>query len=220
MRLVFLGAPGVGKGTYASRVGPKLGIPQISTGDLVRKEIKEESPLGKRIKQYSDSGGLVPDEIITDMLKKRLEGKDAKKGFILDGFPRTTPQAKALEKITSIELVVNINLREDILVRKIAARRVCRECGEIYNIADIRESGIVMPPLLPKKPGVCDKCGGSIYQRDDDMEAVVKGRLDLYKKETQPLIDFYKKKGLLKEIQVIGGPDVMVPKIIELIKSK
>jgi len=219
MKLIFLGAPGVGKGTYASRIGPQMGIPQISTGDLVRKEIKEQTELGGRIKEYSDKGLLVPDEIVTEMLKRRLEEDDTKEGFILDGFPRTIKQAELLEGITGIDLVININLREDVLIRKIAARRVCRECGDTYNIADIQEDGINMPPLSPKKEGVCDKCGGSIYQRDDDKEDVVKDRLSIYQKETSPLIEYYRKKGILKEFQVVAGPEKMVPKLIELIRG-
>lgn len=217
MKFIFLGAPGVGKGTYASRISPQLGIPQISTGDLVRKEIKQRSELGEKVKEFSSKGLLVPDEIIIEMLEKRLQEPDCKKGFILDGFPRTLPQAQALEKITNIDKVINISLREDIIVRKIAARRVCQECGEVYNIADIHEGDIHMPPLAPKREGVCDTCGGSLFQREDDKEAVVKDRLDVYKKQTAPLIDHYKKKGLVIDFEVTGGPDKMVPKLLKLI---
>ena len=219
MKLVFLGPPGVGKGTYASRIGPILGIPQVSTGDLVRKEIRDGSLLGKKIKEYSDKGLLVPDSIITEMLRKRLEERDARKGFILDGFPRTLVQAEMLGKTTPLDAVININLREDILVRKIAARRVCRNCGEIYNVADIREGRIHMPPLLPKREGICDKCGGELYQRDDDREAVVRERLEIYSKQTKPLVEYYKKKGLLKEFHVTGGPEQMVPQLLKLIRG-
>ena len=219
MKLVFLGPPGVGKGTYASRIGPILGIPQVSTGDLGRKEIRDGSLLGKKIKEYSDKGLLVPDSIITEMLRKRLEERDARKGFILDGFPRTLVQAEMLGKTTPLDAVININLREDILVRKIAARRVCRNCGEIYNVADIREGRIHMPPLLPKREGICDKCGGELYQRDDDREAVVRERLEIYSKQTKPLVEYYKKKGLLKEFHVTGGPEQMVPQLLKLIRG-
>jgi len=220
MKLIFLGAPGVGKGTYASRVSPKLGIPQVSTGDLVRKEIKEGTGLGKSIKEYSDKGLLVPDKIITEMLKKRLGESDAKKGFILDGFPRTLKQARALEGITGIDLVININQKDSIIIQKIAARRVCRKCGEIYNIAHIKEGGIDMPPVLPKKEGACDKCGGELYQRGDDREEVVRERLGVYKEQTKPLTDYYRKKGLLKEITVTGPPEIMVPKIMKLLATQ
>jgi len=219
MNLIFLGPPGVGKGTYASRISPLLGIPHISTGDMLRNEVKRGSDLGKRANEFMAKGLLVPDEIVFEMLKKRLQQQDARKGFILDGFPRTLPQAKLLEKITTIDRIININLREQVLIQKIAARRICRKCGEIYNIADIREGEIHLPPLLPKKEGVCD-CGGELYQRDDDKEDVVRERLEVYKKQTQPLIDFYRKQGILKDFQVTAGPEQMVPKIIELIKGK
>lgn len=219
MKLVFLGPPGVGKGTYASRISPLLGIPQISTGDLVRTEIKLGSPLGKKIKEFHDKGLLVPDNIITSMLKKRLQQKDCKEGFILDGYPRTLPQAEMLDMISRIDSVINLNLPDEVLVKKIAARRVCRDCGNIYNIADIRQGEIHMPPLLPKKEGVCDKCSGHLYQREDDKEKVVRERLEIYKKQTQPLIDYYRKKKLLKDFYVTGGPEKMVPKIFELIRK-
>lgn len=219
MNLIFLGPPGVGKGTYASRISPLLGIPHISTGDMFRDEVKRGSDLGKKAQEFMEKGLLVPDEIVFEMLKKRLQQQDARKGFILDGFPRTHPQAELLEKITTIEKVININLREQVLIQKIAARRVCKNCGEIYNIADIREGEIHLPPLLPKKEGVCD-CGGELYQRDDDKEDVVRERLEVYKKQTQPLIDFYRKQGLVRDFQVTAGPEQMVPKIIELIKGK
>ena len=220
MKLIFLGAPGVGKGTYASRVGPHFGIPQVSTGDLVRTEIKAGTPLGQRMKQVVDAGGLVDDATITEMLKNRLAQPDAEKGFILYGYPRTIPQAKALEAFAPPEFVLNINLAENIIIQKIAARRVCKSCGNIYNLADIRVGELHMPPLLPKKEGVCDKCGDQLYQRVDDKEATVKERLEVYKKQTQPLIDYYKEKAILYNIQIIGGPDKMVPKIIEVIKEE
>ena len=220
MKLIFLGPPGVGKGTYASRIGPLMGIPQISTGDLVRGEIKNQTPLGEKIKEYSDKGLLVPDEVITEMLKKRLEEDDAQKGFILDGFPRTLNQAGLLENVAEIDQVINLNLADNVLVQKISARRICRNCGDIYNIADIHEGDIHMPPVLPKKEGACDKCGGPLYHRDDDKEGVVRERLLVYKKETQPLIDYYREKGILKDFHVNAGPKQMVPKLMELIKGK
>ena len=215
MRLIFLGPPGVGKGTYASRIGPKLGIPHISTGDLFRENIKKETELGKKAREYMDKGVLVPDELTVEMLKERISRPDCGKGFILDGFPRTIPQAEALDRITEIDRVVNITLREDIIVRKIAARRICRNCGEIYNVADIREGDLVMPPLLPEKEGICDKCGGELYQRDDDREEVVRDRLKVYEKNTAPLIDYYRKKGIMVDVEVKAGPEIMVPIIMK-----
>jgi len=219
MKLVFLGAPGVGKGTYASIISKELGIAHISTGDLLREEVKKGSELGLKVKVYMERGELVPDELVNKMLEERIKKDDCKNGFILDGYPRTISQAKELEKITKIDLVLNIKLRKDILIKKLTARRVCRKCGKIYNIADIKEKGIHLPPILPKKEGICDDCGGELYQRLDDDPKVIKERLEVYEKQTKPLIEFYKKKRLLKDIEVIGGPEIMVPKIIEMIKK-
>lgn len=219
MKLVFMGPPGVGKGTYASRVGPKMGIPHISTGDLLR-AAREDPEFGEQIKHYQDTGGLVPDEIVMKLLKKRLDQPDCEKGFILDGFPRTIAQAEALEKITDLDAVVNIQLEEEILIEKISARRICRDCGEIYNLADINKGDLKMPPILPKEEGKCDKCGGELYQRSDEKPEIVKGRLQLYEEKTAPLIDFYRNKGLLKDVEVTGGPDIMVPKIMGLLGSE
>lgn len=220
MRLIFLGAPGVGKGTYASRISKELGIAHISTGDLLREEVKNETQLGKKAKVYMEKGELVPDELVNKILKERLKKKDCEKGFILDGYPRTIEQAKELEKITKIDLVLNITLKKEILIKKISARRICKTCGKIYNIADINEDGIRMPPILPKKEGICDDCGGELHQRPDDDQKVIEERLKVYEKQTKPLIDYYKKKGLLKEVKVTGGPELMVPKIIEMIKGE
>ncbi|RLJ05312.1 MAG: adenylate kinase [Candidatus Aenigmatarchaeota archaeon] len=219
MRFVFLGPPGVGKGTYASRVAPILGIAHISTGDIFREEIKKETELGKKVKSYLESGQLVPDEIVIEVLKQRIEEDDCKKGFILDGFPRTIKQAEELDKITKIDAVINIVLDEDLLVKKISARRICRNCGKIYNIADIRKGEIHLPPIAPKKEGICDDCGGELYQRDDDKEEVVRERLNVYYEQTAPLIDYYKNKGLIREITVTGGPDKMVPVILKIMKE-
>ena len=215
MKAIFLGPPGVGKGTYASRISPKLGIAHISTGDLLRAEVKAGTDLGKKAKVLMDAGKFVPDDIVIGMLFNRLKQPDCKKGFILDGFPRTIPQAEALGKNLKMEVVINLVLRDEILVRKISARRVCRNCGDTYNVDHIREGKIDMPALLPKKPGICDKCGGTLYQRDDDKEATVKDRLVVYKKQTQPLIDYYRKTGLLKDVSVIGGPEMMVPIVMK-----
>jgi len=220
MKAIFLGPPGVGKGTYASRIAPQLGIAHISTGDLLRAEIKNETGLGKKAKGFIDRGQLVPDELVIGMLLKRLKESDCRKGFILDGFPRTVPQAEALDKNLKTDVVINLSLSDDILIEKISARRQCRTCGNIYNLADIHRNGIHMPPLLPKKPGICDKCGGQLYQRDDDKPETVKQRLEVYKKQTAPLIEHYRKHGLLREVKVMGGPEVMVPIVIKAMQGK
>jgi adenylate kinase len=219
MRAIFLGPPGVGKGTYASRIGPKMGIPQISTGDLFRAEIKKETELGKRAKEYIDTGQLVPDDLVIKMLMKRLKERDCEKGFILDGFPRTIEQAEALNKKIKIDVVINLILKDEILIKKISARRQCRNCGEIYNLADIHEDGIHMPPIPPRVEGKCDKCSGELYQRDDDKEEVVKERLGVYKKQTASLIEYYRNRGLLKDVEVTGGPEKMVSIVIEAMES-
>jgi adenylate kinase len=219
LKFVFLGPPGVGKGTYASRAGPILGIPHISTGDMFREEVRKGTQLGDKAKSIMKVGDLVPDGIVIDMLKKRLEEGDAKKGFILDGFPRTIPQAESLDKITRIDAVVNISVPEDILIEKISARRVCRECGDIYNVAHIQRKGIDMPPMPPKVEGKCDKCGGELYQRPDDKVQVIKERLRAYYEQTSPLIDYYKEKGNIVDFRPVAGPDEMVPKIVELLRK-
>ncbi len=219
MKLIFLGAPGVGKGTYASRLGPKLGIPHISTGDIFRENIKNNTDLGKLVKPIIEKGGLVPDEITLKIVEDRLKRDDCKNGFIFDGFPRTIPQAEGLDKIIKVDVVVNIVLPEDILIQKITSRRQCKNCGDIYNLADIRRGKLHMPPMLPKVEGKCDKCGGELYQRKDDNEQTVRERLEEYKNKTQPLIDYYKKKKLLKDLEVVGGPETMVPIILEMLSK-
>jgi adenylate kinase len=219
MKLVFFGPPGCGKGTYASRVGAQLGIPQISTGDIFRAEVAAGTKLGKLAEKYMKDGKLVPDDVTIDMLKERIKKPDCSKGFILDGFPRTLEQMKALEKTTIIDLVINFVLDEEIILEKALARRVCEKCGNIYNIADINRNGIHMPPLLPKKEGVCDKCGGKLIQRKDDNAKTIKDRQNIYWNQSEPLLKEYKKKKIVKDIPVTGPPEVMVPIILDAIKK-
>lgn len=189
----------------------KLSIPAISTGDIIRAEIKAGSSLGKEIKQYSDSGRLVPDSVVVAMVQKRLKEGDAKNGFILDGFPRTVEQAKALDSLGSeaaVSRVVNITLPEHVLMAKMLARRVCGDCGKGYNLANIKEGELDMPPLLPK-PSDCSKCHGkpNLVIRDDDKEEIVKERFVIYHKQTAPLIDYYTKQGKLSDFAVKKGLD-------------
>jgi len=218
MKIVMLGAPGAGKGTYASKVlAPELHVPHISTGDLLREAVANQTELGLKAKEFMDKGEFVPDELVIDLLKERLSKDDAQNGFILDGFPRNIEQAEMLDKITDIDVVLNVRLADEIIIKKIAGRRICKKCGNIYNVADIREGDLVMPPLLPEKEGICDKCGGELYQRDDDQESVVRERLKIYYEKTAPLIDFYEKRGLVKNIDVNGSPDIMRPIILKLI---
>ncbi|CAK4494846.1 unnamed protein product [Aphanomyces euteiches] len=205
-RMMFLGPPGVGKGTYATRIAPKLNIPTISTGDLVRAEIKRDSALGKQIKEFSSTGKLVPDEIILTMVRARLQEQDAQRGYILDGFPRNVSQAIGFDKIDTLDLVVNFELPEWVLLEKISGRRMCSSCGTGFNVANINQGEYVMPPLLPKVDGVCDKCGGThLIQRPDDAVDVVRHRLKVYDDETAPLISYYEEKGVLKNFHVTKG---------------
>lgn len=213
MRLILLGPPGSGKGTYASRLSPILGVPQIATGDLIRTEIATGSELGQRIKKYYDAGELVPDELVIELLKKRLAQADAQNGFILDGFPRTVAQAEALEQITPIDRVINLVVPEDVIIARLSARLVCRNCGAVYNTRT----------LPPEKEGVCDKCGGELYRRSDDEPETIRRRLKVYAEQTAPLIDYYRQKDLLKDVechQVDIPPEVMVKKILEILGVK
>lgn len=219
MRKIFLGPPGSGKGTYSKRLSPILEIPHISTGDLFRENLKNETEIGGKVKAFLDAGKLVPDELTIELVKDRLSKDDCQKGFILDGFPRTVSQAEALKEISDIDTVLNLIIPEDILVEKICARRVCKDCGDLYNIADINRDGVRMPPMSPEEENKCNQCQGDLHQRSDDNEETVKDRLEVYKKETQPLIDFYKNLELLREVKIIGPPEEMVPEILKIVED-
>lgn len=219
MRKIFLGPPGSGKGTYSKRLSPFWGIPHISTGDLFRDHLKNETEIGKKVQEFLNSGKLVPDNITIEILKQRIEQEDCIKGFILDGFPRTIPQAEALSKISAIDVVTNLNIPEDILIEKACARRVCKNCGDIYNLCDVNREEIIMPGMFPQKEGKCDKCEGELIQRKDDNEETVKNRLEIYKNETKPLIDFYKNNGILREIKIKYGAEKMIPEIINALED-
>jgi len=186
-RIVLLGPPGAGKGTQAKILAAQNGLVHLSTGDILRDEVARDTELGRKAKGYMNRGDLVPDQLIIDMIKGRLDGDD---GFILDGFPRTAPQAEALEKIATIDVAINIALSRSEVIRRLSSRRVCRECGKIYNL--LYNS--------PKKEGVCDTCGGELFQRDDDKRDVIENRYDVYMDATSPLINFYKERGLLKDV--------------------
>jgi adenylate kinase len=212
MKMILLGPPGAGKGTYASRLTAILGIPHISTGDIVRDEIKAQTELGKTIREYSDKGELVPDEIIIRLLTKRLRKPDCERGFILDGFPRTKKQAEALDKISKIDLVINVNVPDDIIIKRLSNRTVCRRCGTIYNKLTLK----------PKINNICDECGGELYQREDDKPEVIQERLNVYRKKTEPLIEYYRKKDLLKNVHcndLMTPPEVIVEKIKSIIDN-
>ncbi len=213
MRVVLLGPPGAGKGTQAAKLINKYNIPHISTGDIFRKSLKEKTKLGLRAKEYMDKGLLVPDELVVDIVKDRLTEDDCTIGFLLDGFPRTVEQAEALEremKELKIKLdgVINIETKDETLIDRLTNRLVCRSCGAIYN-ARLNK---------PEKDGTCDLCGGELYVRDDDKEETVRNRLEVYKNQTEPLIEYYEEKGILTTVNgALGTEDVFV-KICEALE--
>ena len=188
MNLIFLGPPGAGKGTQAVRVCEQLGIPQISTGDILRRAIKNETPTGLAAKSYIDKGQLVPDSVVIDIVRERLVQDDCKNGYLLDGFPRTVAQAEALEGFAKIDAVVDINVSDEKLVARLSGRRVCLSCGGTYHVSQLNGSM------------TCAKCGSELIQRADDKAETVLSRLTVYHAQTEPLIDFYTQRGLLKEI--------------------
>ncbi len=191
MKIILLGPPGAGKGTQAQLLVEKFGMPQISTGDLLRGAVAEGTELGIRAKEYMDSGQLVPDDLIISLIKERISGSDCVEGYILDGFPRTIEQAKAMESTDKIDVVLNIMVDTGVLLGRLMGRRTCRDCNAVFNITG----------RPPKVDGVCDFCGGELYQRDDDNEATVAKRLDTYNDQTAPLIDFYRDRGLLRDVK-------------------
>ncbi|OMP03662.1 Adenylate kinase [Corchorus olitorius] len=217
---VFLGCPGVGKGTYASRLSNLLGVPHIATGDLVREELAASGPLSKQLTEIVNQGKLVSDEIIISLLAKRLEAGEAKgeSGFILDGFPRTINQAEILKDVTDIDLVVNLRLPESVLVEKCLGRRICGQCGKNFNVASINvkgqngSPGISMAPLLPPP-----HCTSKLVTRADDTEEVVKERLRIYNEKSQPLEDYYRNQGKLMEFDLPGGIPESWPKLLEVL---
>lgn len=193
MRLIIIGSQGSGKGTHAKKLAMKLGVPQISTGDLLREMAKQETEEGQKIRSIINRGVLVPDGIMLGILKKRLEEDDAKKGFILDGFPRNRNQAEMLESAADIDHVIHLNVSDAECIRRLAKRKTCKKCGAIYG----NES-------LPSIEGRCDACGGELYVREDDKEEVIRKRLELYHEQTEPILDFYRENGLLMEIRIEG----------------
>jgi adenylate kinase len=219
MKILIMGAPGAGKGTYSKGVSEALKLPLISTGDILR-SLRNDSKVGSTIRKYQDKGLPVPDDIVIPLVQERLSRGDCKNGAIIDGdVVYNINQAKMMEKITDLDLVINLVLSDDIIVKKNLARRICKNCGAIFNVTEIKEKGIYMPPLLPKKEGICDKCGGSLFIRTDDTEEVIRERLKVYWKRIEPVLKFYKDKGIVIDVKVDSSPDIMIPKILGVIKS-
>jgi adenylate kinase len=213
MNAIIFGAPGSGKGTYASRLQPRLNLDIISMGDIFREIMREDTPQGKHVKTYVEKGLLVPDDIVIDVLKWRLVQMAPSRGFILDGYPRTIEQAKALEKIAKIDVILHLVVPDWIIIERLSARRICKNCGAIYNLRTLKT----------KVENVCDKCGGPLYQRSDDNPEVIKKRLEVYSKQTNPLIEFFKKKKMLFVQTVCDNidtpPETVVETIIERLQK-
>jgi adenylate kinase len=212
MDLILLGPPGSGKGTQAKKMVERYHLPQISTGDILRAALKAKTPLGLEAKQYMDQGKLVPDEVVVGIVRDRLKASDCRGGFILDGFPRTVPQAEALGKTLQamnrgLEHVISIKVGNAELLKRLGGRRTCRNCGAMYHL--------VFDP--PKKEGVCNTCGGELYQRADDQEKTIGERLKVYDKQTAPLIQYYRGKGLLRAIDGVGEVEEIFQRIVKAI---
>ena len=215
MRLVLLGAPGGGKGTQAKRLIDKYRIPQISTGDILRAAVAAGTPLGKEAKSYMDKGELVPDSVVIGLVKERIAQDDCKKGYVLDGFPRNRAQSEVLDRVLSemgapLDTALLIDVDKDVLMKRLTGRRTCRDCQQMYNI--------YFSP--PKEEGRCDKCGGELFQRDDDKETAIKRRLDVYDVQTAPLINYYKERRLLKSVKGIGSIDEIFENVCAVLESK
>lgn len=196
MNIVLLGPPGIGKGTVAVKLSKKLGIPHIATGDMLRENVAQKTRLGLKAKSFMDKGLLVPDKIVIEMIKERLKKDDCKDGFILDGFPRTINQAEEIKE-TKIDKVVNMQASDGVIVERLGRRRVCSKCGFIYNLDFIK----------PNREGFCDKCSATLYQREDDKQEAIKERLKVYREKTEPLINYYKEKGIIADVDGSGTPE-------------
>jgi adenylate kinase len=215
VRIVLLGPPGAGKGTQARALGALWNIPQVASGDLLRAAVREKSELGREAARYMDRGQLVPDELVLKLIAERLARPDAKKGFILDGFPRNVSQAETLAKMleqtgSKLDKVVAVMVPDEEIVKRISGRRTCKNCAAMYHVT--------FEP--PKKPGVCDTCGGELYQREDDAEETVRERLKVYSEATRPLLDHYGRLGILAKVDGVGRPDEIEKRILNALQAK
>ena len=214
MRLVLLGAPGAGKGTQAIKLTEKYGIPQISTGDILRKAVADGTPLGMKAKEIMDRGELVPDDVVLGLVEERLGQDDCKKGFILDGFPRNTKQAQDLDGVlqkmdTPLGAAISVDVDTGILMKRLTGRRTCKSCKQMYNVFFSQSAS----------EGACDKCGGELFQRDDDKENTIRARLEVYDKQTAPLIDYFNDKGLLKAVNGEGDIDAIFERMCTVLEG-
>ena len=215
MNLIIIGPPGSGKGTQGKLIAERCRIPQISTGDILREAVRNGSALGLKAKASMAKGALVPDEVVIGIIEERLMRGDCGKGFLLDGFPRTVAQANALERMLgrrglAIDHVISIEIEREELIRRLMGRRTCGRCGAMYHV-------LFNPP---KKEGICDQCGGSLYQRDDDKEETIRSRLDVYSQQTGPVIHYYASKGLVRAINGIGPIDGIFDRILEVMEGR
>jgi adenylate kinase len=213
MNAIIFGAPGAGKGTYSSRLQAQLGLEVISMGDIFRESLKKDTELGRKVESYVEKGLLVPNDIVIDVLRQHLSEIPEGKGFLLDGYPRTVEQAEILEKITRIDVIILLVVPEWIIVERLSTRRICRNCGEVYNVRFLK----------PKIEGICDKCGGPLYQRADDTEEVIKNRIRIYEEQTQPIVKLFKKEKIpfveARCETLDAPPDKIVKEIIKDLKK-
>lgn len=213
--MVLLGPPGAGKGTQAKLLQERFKACQVSTGDILRKAVAEQTPLGKQAAQYIKQGALVPDPLIVNLVAERLQDKDCEKGFILDGFPRTISQAESLDEILTrmgltLDRVLSVQVPHSVIVQRLAGRRTCKGCGALYHLT--------LDP--PDKEGICDRCGGELYQRDDDREETITARLKVYETQTAPLMNYYRERGLLRDIDGVGKVDEIRSRVIEVLEDR
>lgn len=215
MRVVLLGPPGAGKGTQAKLLQEKFNVCQVSTGDILRKAAAEESPLGKKAAGYLLQGALVPDDIIVDLVAERLKEKDCENGFILDGFPRTVPQAQSLDEILKkrnlgLDCVLSVRVPPHVIVERLAGRRTCKSCGALYHLS--------FNP--PKEETACDRCGGELFQRDDDREGTIATRLSVYETQTAPLVEYYRARGLLRDVDGVGEAEDISRQVLKALGDR